>query len=85
MSTKRTSYETSAIVLRRPSNPARVDSKPAPAQQKQVVLSHCELCQTYEPKSPSASTLQAMQELAQGQSKRFATVEELMADLNADD
>ena len=39
----------------------------------------------FEPLIPNATTIAAMKELRQGKGKRFATVEELMADLNADD
>jgi DNA-damage-inducible protein J len=35
--------------------------------------------------SPNAETLEAMAELDRGEGKSFNTVEELMADLNADD
>lgn len=34
---------------------------------------------------PNAETLEAMRELHEGNLSKFATVEELMADLNADD
>jgi DNA-damage-inducible protein J len=44
-----------------------------------------EQCVPFEIKVPNAATREAMRELADGDSKQFATVEELMADLNADD
>jgi DNA-damage-inducible protein J len=39
----------------------------------------------FEAKVPNAETVAAMQELERGEGKRFATVADLMADLNADD
>jgi DNA-damage-inducible protein J len=39
----------------------------------------------FEVKVPNATTRQAIAELEAGQGQRFASVEELMADLNADD
>lgn len=39
----------------------------------------------FEAKVPNAETAAAMQELERGEGKRFATVADLMADLNADD
>lgn len=39
----------------------------------------------FEIKVPNATTLEAMAELEAGKGKRFASVKELMADLNADD
>ncbi|MEA3390712.1 MAG: type II toxin-antitoxin system RelB/DinJ family antitoxin [Pseudomonadota bacterium] len=39
----------------------------------------------FEPLVPNAETIAAMKEAREGKGKRFATVEELMADLNADD
>ena len=39
----------------------------------------------FEARVPNAETVAAMQELERGGGRSFATVEELMADLNADD
>jgi DNA-damage-inducible protein J len=39
----------------------------------------------FEVKAPNAATRKAMAELEAGKGKRFASVEELMADLHADD
>lgn len=39
----------------------------------------------FEVKAPNAATRQAMAELEAGQGKRFASVDDLMADLHADD
>ena len=39
----------------------------------------------FEIRVPNAETVAAMRELDEGQGKRFDTVEDLMADLNADD
>jgi DNA-damage-inducible protein J len=39
----------------------------------------------FEPLTPNAETIAAMMEAREGKGKRFATVAELMADLNADD
>lgn len=39
----------------------------------------------FEVKAPNATTHEAMAELKAGKGKRFASVAELMADLNADD
>ncbi|HRF13815.1 MAG: type II toxin-antitoxin system RelB/DinJ family antitoxin [Candidatus Accumulibacter phosphatis] len=39
----------------------------------------------FEPLVPNAITIEAMQEARRGGLKSFATVEDLMADLNADD
>jgi DNA-damage-inducible protein J len=39
----------------------------------------------FEPLVPNAVTIEAMQEARRGGLKSFATVEDLMADLNADD
>ncbi len=39
----------------------------------------------FEVKAPNAETLEAMAELETGGGRSFSTVEELMADLNADD
>ena len=39
----------------------------------------------FEVKAPSASSLQALAEIETGKVERFATVEDLMADLHADD
>ena len=39
----------------------------------------------FEPLVPNETTIAAMQEVRAGKAKRFASVEDLMADLNADD
>jgi len=39
----------------------------------------------FEPLVPNAETIEAMKEAREGKGKRFATVVDLMADLNADD
>lgn len=39
----------------------------------------------FEPLTPNETTIAAMREVREGKGKRFATVEELMADLHADD
>lgn len=39
----------------------------------------------FEPLTPNATTVEAMKEARAGKGKRFATVAELMADLDADD
>jgi DNA-damage-inducible protein J len=39
----------------------------------------------FEPLLPNATTIAAMKEARRGRMKKFASVEELMADLNADD
>ena len=39
----------------------------------------------FEPLIPNAETIAAMKEARRGKGKKFATVEELMADLNAED
>ena len=44
-----------------------------------------ERCLPFEVKVPNASTREAMAELEAGKSKRFASVDALMADLHADD
>jgi hypothetical protein len=64
--------------------PASRQSEP-PEAPRGSELPPCELCQRYEPKVPSESSLKAMRELDEGKGKSFATVEEFMADLNADD
>ena len=44
-----------------------------------------ERCLPFDVKVPNATTRAAMAELEAGQGKRFASVDDLMADLNADD
>ncbi len=44
-----------------------------------------EHCLPFEVKAPSASSRKALAEITSGRVKRFATVDELMADLHADD
>ncbi len=44
-----------------------------------------ERCLPFEVKAPSASSLQALAEIAAGKVEHFATVDDLMADLHADD
>ena len=39
----------------------------------------------FEPLTPNATTIAAMREAREGKGKRFATVADLMADLDADD
>jgi len=39
----------------------------------------------FDPLVPNETTIAAMQEVRAGKAKRFASVEDLMADLNADD
>lgn len=39
----------------------------------------------FEPLAPNATTIEAMKEARHGGLKSFATIEDLMADLNADD
>ena len=39
----------------------------------------------FEPLTPNATTIAAMKEAREGKGKRFATVADLMADLDADD
>ena len=45
----------------------------------------CEKALPFEPLVPNAETIEAMKEARKGGLKSFATVDDLMADLNADD